>query len=160
MPPDTPNPASAAARTGSGNDVCFGGEQFPDRAPAQKYQARILARRFRLRRDRARLIATLAFQHGRRMNCEPPRQAEILRNPRAVAANNPAAGRRVRLQYLARRLHGLGEKPLFHFIDEVERGADLRQHLERYAALPAAFIKANDGDRFAPIVHVVDGREP
>jgi hypothetical protein len=42
MAPNTPNPASAAARTGSGNDVCFGGEQFPpDSATAQKYQARI-----------------------------------------------------------------------------------------------------------------------
>jgi hypothetical protein len=80
--------------------------------------------------------------------------------PRAVAANKPAAGRRVRLQYLARRLHGLGERPLFHFLDEVERGADLRPHLERYAALPADFIKANGGDKFAPIVRVIDGGEP
>ncbi|MDQ6868136.1 MAG: hypothetical protein M3178_06925 [Pseudomonadota bacterium] len=77
-----------------------------------------------------------------------------------MAANKPAAGRRVQLQYLARRLHGLGERPLFHFLDEVERGADLRPHLERYAALPAAFIKANGGDKFAAIVHVVDGGEP
>ena len=77
-----------------------------------------------------------------------------------MAANKPAAGRRVRLQYLARRLHGLGERPLFHFLDEVERGADLRSHLERYAALPAAFIKANGGDKFAPIIRVIDGGEP
>jgi hypothetical protein len=82
------------------------------------------------------------------------------RNPRAVAANKRAAGRRVRLQYLARRLHGLGERPLFHFLDEVERGADLRSHLERYAALPAASIKANGGDKFAPIIRVIDGGEP
>jgi hypothetical protein len=48
------NPASAAARTGSGNDVCFGGEQqFPDSAPAQKYQARIL---FGVRHDHLRLV--------------------------------------------------------------------------------------------------------
>jgi hypothetical protein len=80
------------------------------------------------------------------------------RNQRAVAANKPAAAGRVRLQYLARRLHGLGERPLFHFLDEVERGAALRPHLERYAALPAAFIKANGGDTFAPIVHVIDGQ--
>lgn len=61
MPPDTPNPASAAARTGSGNDVCFGGEQFQDSAPAQKYKARIL-----VRPDRARMLAEHAFQQGRR----------------------------------------------------------------------------------------------
>jgi hypothetical protein len=59
--------------------------------------------------------------------------------------------------YLARRLHGLGERPLFHFLDEFERGANLRPHLERYAALPAAFIKANGGDRFVPALHVIDG---
>jgi Holliday junction resolvase len=34
----TPNPASAAARTGSGNDVCFGGEQFPDSTRPQNPQ--------------------------------------------------------------------------------------------------------------------------
>jgi hypothetical protein len=35
MTPDKPNPANAAARTGSGNDVCFGGEHFPDRSPSR-----------------------------------------------------------------------------------------------------------------------------
>jgi hypothetical protein len=90
---------------------------------------------------------------------EAPAQDKF-RNQRAVAANNQAAGGLVRLQYLARRLHGLGERPLFHFLDEVERGAALCPHLERYAALPAAFIKVNGGDKFAPIVRVIDGGEP
>ena len=54
----------------------------------------------------------------------------------------------------------LGPKPLFHFLDEVERGADLRSHLERYAALPADFIKAHAGDRFAPSLHCIDWGEP
>jgi hypothetical protein len=41
MTPDAPNPASAAARTGSGDAVCFGGEQFlGNSASTQKYQAR------------------------------------------------------------------------------------------------------------------------
>jgi hypothetical protein len=54
-----------------------------------------------------------------------------------------------RLRYLARRLHCLGPKPLFHFLDEVERGADLRRHLEEYARLPGDLIKVNRGDQFA-----------
>jgi hypothetical protein len=54
-----------------------------------------------------------------------------------------------RLQFLAQRLHALGAKPLYHFLDEVERGAPLRAHLERYAALPADLIKAYHGDNFA-----------
>jgi hypothetical protein len=39
MAPDTPNPASAGARTGSGDAVCFGGEQFPGSKKSPK-QAR------------------------------------------------------------------------------------------------------------------------
>lgn len=50
---------------------------------------------------------------------------------------------RIRLRLLAERLHDLGAPALFHFLDEVERGADLRPLLdERYATLPADFIKA------------------
>jgi hypothetical protein len=56
MIPDAANPASAAARTGSGNDVCFGGEQFPDSALAQKYEAQNLVRRFGVRHDHLRLV--------------------------------------------------------------------------------------------------------
>jgi hypothetical protein len=41
MSPENPNPAAGDA-AGSGNAVCFGGEQFPDSAPAQKNQAKIL----------------------------------------------------------------------------------------------------------------------
>jgi len=55
---------------------------------------------------------------------------------------------RIRLQRFAQRLHALGPAPLFHFLDEVERGADLRATLEIYAELPADLIKAYDGDRF------------
>ena len=70
----------------------------------------------------------------------------------------PQAQNRLRLKFLASRLHSLGAKPLFHFLDEVERGADLRIHLGRYARLPADFIRAHDGDQFAPAVRLVRGR--
>ena len=67
--------------------------------------------------------------------------------------NNPSRPgpqvRKLRLQYLAAKLHDLGPKPLFHFLDEVERGEPLRPHLEHYSRLPAEFIKDNGGDRFA-----------
>jgi hypothetical protein len=55
----------------------------------------------------------------------------------------------VRLQYLARRLHALGERPLFEFLTELERGADLHNALERYACLAplAEFIASSGGDR-------------
>jgi hypothetical protein len=54
----------------------------------------------------------------------------------------------IKLQSLAQRLHALGPVPLFHFLDEVERGEELRSTLETYAELPADLIKAYHGDRF------------
>jgi hypothetical protein len=57
MAQDTPDPASAAARTGSGDAVCFGGEQFPDSARAQEYQAQNSVRRFGVRYLRLVLAA-------------------------------------------------------------------------------------------------------
>jgi hypothetical protein len=64
----------------------------------------------------------------------------------------PPAHSRIRLQYLARRLHALGPKPLFHFLAELESGAPLRPHLEEYATLPRDLINAYGGDQFAPDV--------
>jgi hypothetical protein len=48
-----------------------------------------------------------------------------------------------RLRHLARRLHALGERPLYEFIREVVAGRDLIEHLERYADLPGDFIKGS-----------------
>jgi hypothetical protein len=56
MTPDKPNPASAAARTGSGDAVCLSANSPPDSAPAQKYQAQNLVRRFGVRHDHLRLV--------------------------------------------------------------------------------------------------------
>jgi hypothetical protein len=69
----------------------------------------------------------------------------------------PAQVELLRLQFLAARLHALGLKPLYHFLDEVERGADLRSHFEKYAALQADIILAYGGDRFPPALHVIGG---
>lgn len=67
--------------------------------------------------------------------------------------------KRVRLQYLATRLHALGERPLFEFLTELERDADMRPLLERYARLPAGFIAALGGDKVPPRLFVIDGGE-
>jgi hypothetical protein len=68
-----------------------------------------------------------------------------------TSPHDAEAANRTRLQFLAAR-HALGPAPLFHFLDEVERGADLRSHLEEYSQLPVDFVKANRGDQFPPIV--------
>jgi hypothetical protein len=84
--------------------------------------------------------------HGKTRN-ETRKPAQLTRKPAQNPRNQKPApqgreatdgaafavritGDRVRLKYLARRLHVLGERPLFHYLDEVERGYPLREHLE------------------------------
>jgi hypothetical protein len=64
---------------------------------------------------------------------------------------------RLHLHYLARRLHKLGPKPLFHFLTDIEAGKAFRASLEEYAALPRDFIVALGGDQLPPALHAVDG---
>jgi hypothetical protein len=62
MTQDAPNPASAAARTGSGKHHKRLASDFSgNRLPARDIQAIFLTRP-----DRARLLASFAFQQGRR----------------------------------------------------------------------------------------------
>jgi hypothetical protein len=57
MTPDKRNPASAAARTGSGDIDCWATIGTSDKPNARKYQELVLARRFLLWPDRARVLA-------------------------------------------------------------------------------------------------------
>jgi hypothetical protein len=67
MIPNEPNPASAAARTGSGKHHKRLASDFSgNRLSARDIQAIFLTWRFRFRPDRARLLASFAFQQGRR----------------------------------------------------------------------------------------------
>src|SRR5580704_2172524 len=66
-------------------------------------------------------------------------------------------GNRVRLQHLARRPHALGPRPLFHYLDEVECGRDLREHLETYARLDLGVVAALGGTHFGLAVFVIEG---
>src|ERR1700730_9527837 len=51
-----------------------------------------------------------------------------------------------RLQHIAKRLHALGPKPLYNFLDAIDSSADFRTHLEDYAAL----VRAYGGDEYMP----------
>ena len=70
---------------------------------------------------------------------------------------NYQARNKARFQLLVSKLHALGPYPFYHFIDEIERGANVRDHLELYASLPPGFIKAYGGDVFPLSVHVIVG---
>jgi hypothetical protein len=58
---------------------------------------------------------------------------------------------------LVGRLHRLGPAPLFHFLDEIEHGASIPDHLERYAQIDPAFVRALGGDRFPPALRAING---
>jgi hypothetical protein len=64
---------------------------------------------------------------------------------------------RQRFQRLVAALHALGPGGLSYFLRDIERGTDVLDTLEIYAALPAGLIRAYGGDRFPLAVHVVDG---
>jgi len=67
---------------------------------------------------------------------------------------------RLRRQRLVEHLHRLGPSPLGHFLNEIERGASVAEMLELYRRIDPELVRALGGDRFASIVHVIDGREP
>jgi hypothetical protein len=64
--------------------------------------------------------------------------------------------RRLRRQRLVEHLHRLGPAPLGHFLREVENGASISDHLERYAKIDPAFVRALGGDRYAPVLWSVN----
>ena len=66
-----------------------------------------------------------------------------------------ASSTELRLRCLARRIHGLGEAPLFHLLTEIVAGTDPLAACERYARLPADLIKSYHGDQFPPALMVI-----
>jgi hypothetical protein len=72
----------------------------------------------------------------------------------AQRARKPPAIPTERLRHLARRIHALGERPLFELLRELEAGAPLRPRLERYAELSADVVERLGADRL-PIARVV-----
>jgi hypothetical protein len=65
--------------------------------------------------------------------------------------------RRLRRQRLVEHLHRLGPAPLGHFLRKVENGASISDHLERYSRIDPGFVRALGGDRYAPVLHAIDG---
>jgi hypothetical protein len=65
------------------------------------------------------------------------------------------ARNRMRRQRLVEHLHRLGPAPLGHFLREIEAGASIPDHLERYMEINPAFVRALGGDRFSPTLHAI-----
>jgi hypothetical protein len=83
----------------------------------------------------------------------------IAQNRFAAQARSAAALSRLRRQRLVEHLHRLGPAPLAHFIREVElaTGRNLTAQLERYGEIDPEFVRALGGNKFAPIVPLIDG---
>jgi hypothetical protein len=64
----------------------------------------------------------------------------------------------VRLRRLARRLHGLGERPIYELLAEIVQGADIMVRLERYAALDPDTVRALGGDELPNQLFVIEGK--
>jgi hypothetical protein len=64
---------------------------------------------------------------------------------------------RLRRQRLVEYLHRLGPAPLGHFLREVENGARITDHLERYSRIDPEFVRALGGDRYPPVLYAIDG---
>lgn len=63
-----------------------------------------------------------------------------------------------RLRLLAAKIHRLGPRPLYELLVELQAGAPLVPRLERYAELPADFIRSHGGDRLPEPRLVAGGR--
>jgi hypothetical protein len=67
---------------------------------------------------------------------------------------------RLRRQCLVSHLHRLGPSPLGHFLREIENGASIADHLNRYSRIDPDFVRALGGCDFVEFLHVVDGGRP
>jgi len=66
-----------------------------------------------------------------------------------------------RIAHLAKRIHALGERPLYEMLRELDAGSEVEAVVERYAQLAplGEFIRQLDGDRLQPAARVVGGRQ-
>jgi hypothetical protein len=88
---------------------------------------------------------------GLEINCNALDRQQFIDPKAARQAQN-----RLCRQRLGEHLHRLGPSPLGHFI-EIAIGADVTARLECYAEIDVEFVRELGGDKFAPIVLVIDG---
>jgi hypothetical protein len=103
----------------------------------------------------------MAFQHETRPRSPRAGSLELScgeADNRGLKPNGAAAlqaRNRMRRQRLVEHLHRLGPAPLGHFLREIEAGANIADHLERYAEIDPEFVRALGGSDFVPFLHRV-----
>lgn len=72
-----------------------------------------------------------------------------------ITAATIASSTRPRLMHLARRIHALGEAPLYHLLAELSAlSSASMDRLEAHAALDSDFVRAYGGDRLPAVWRV------
>jgi hypothetical protein len=94
---------------------------------------------------------------GEPANMLPKRAGEEKQANPATPPGHAQAINRLRRQRFVERLHRLGPLPLYHFLNEIECGAVVAEHLEKYARLDPDFIATLGGTHFGPPIYVIDG---
>ena len=75
--------------------------------------------------------------------------------------SGPTTRSRLRRQRHAEKVHRLGARVLFEFVDELAHhhpdiAVDITKRLARYAALDPVMVEVTGGDRFSPLLlHLV-----
>jgi hypothetical protein len=85
---------------------------------------------------------------------------ERIDGPRNPTKYIVAQGQTARRRRLIENLHRLGPAPLGYFLNEVENGASIPDHLERYSQIDPEFVRVLGGDRFSPALIAIDGDGP
>jgi hypothetical protein len=73
------------------------------------------------------------------------------------AARRPTKLDRVRVEALSEKIHELGPQPLAHLFRDISARTNIAPLLERYAALPADFIRDLGGDQIKRRFTVIQG---
>ena len=99
------------------------------------------------------------LENGGPENDRHPDRLRTKFNGNAAQSQGGGLVPRERLARLARKIHRLGERPLFELFRELATGANLHECLERYAALAplTGLIQSLSGDRL-PRPRVIRGR--
>jgi hypothetical protein len=93
--------------------------------------------------------ATPATGHNQNSHLETIASCE---NTQRKSGIDPA-----RLRHLARRLHALGERPLYELMRELVAGADPVARLEAYCRIDPAILAALGGVTLPAIMTSIDG---
>jgi hypothetical protein len=110
--------------------------------------------------DRGGGSGIMSFDGDNPENSPSPRSGQYnfsLPADRAARQRGLAARAKLRRQRLVEHLHRLGPQPLGYFLREIEAGASIPEHLEKYSTIDPNFVRDLGGDQYPPLLWAIDG---